>query len=216
MGRVLSAIGWLVKLVLALGVLAGAVWVALAIVPVGPGQLPGEFASLLPGGAGGGPANSLDQAVVARCDKEVAIPASEDPSHPFANDTLVVGIEREVDTVPGLLNDTRTALRFWERHAEAYAGYPVDYELRPDADDPDVVIRVVQSVGGEHADGVAPRIEASHTQPDQTHVCVEHDARNRSRAIKHELGHTLGLDHSDESQSVMRAVFVDTPTETRE
>ena len=49
----------------------------------------------------------------------------------------------------------REAVTFWEAESERFAGYPIDYDVRPDATDPDIVIEFVDTV--PECDGVAVR-----------------------------------------------------------
>lgn len=134
---------------------------------------------------------------------------SGDPDNPWRESELVVAVEndRSRDVVP-LVGE---ALEYWETNSERYAGYPISYELDPDAEDPDIVISFVDRVGEcgpeEHTAGCAPVL----TEPSQVRrpvqITIRHGFSNRSTVavIEHEVGHTLGLTHRDEPRSVMRA-----------
>lgn len=139
-------------------------------------------------------------------------PATEwtgDPDNPWRESELVVAVENNRSrNVTSLVQE---ALSYWENHSERYAGYPVRYRLDPNAEQPDIVISFVDRVGEcgpeEHTAGCAPVL----TEPGQitrpVRVTIRHGFSEESTVavIKHELGHTIGLTHADEPQSVMRA-----------
>jgi hypothetical protein len=129
-------------------------------------------------------------------------------ANPWGSEPIVVAVEGppDRDVVPLV----RTAAAYWEANDTRYVGYPVDYEVRPDASDPDVVVRFRDVIEGcernDHTAGCAPYI--THSAQIQRPVTVEiktglSDA-STIQVIEHELGHTLGLGHDDEPQDVMR------------
>jgi hypothetical protein len=131
---------------------------------------------------------------------------------PYGGETLVVGVENPVNGSRDFGPLVRRSLDYWEANASRYAGFDVSYRLDPDATDPDVVISVVERIedcGSEddHSAGCAPYI----TRPEQfsppVRIRVVDGLSDEStvRVLIHELGHTLGLGHDDEPQSVMRA-----------
>jgi hypothetical protein len=134
---------------------------------------------------------------------------------PFPDRTLVVGISNEVNDSREFEPLVAEAIAYWEATTEQYAGYEVDYRLDPDAEDPDFEVRFVASIdecGTEdgHPAGCAPVIE-KRGQFDPTHdVRIQGGFSDSStlEVLKHEFGHTLGLTHDDEPQSVMAAESV--------
>jgi hypothetical protein len=129
-------------------------------------------------------------------------------ANPWGSEPIVVAVEGppDRDVVPLV----RTAAAYWEANDTRYVGYAVDYEVRPDASEPDVVVRFRDEIEGcernDHTAGCAPYI--THSAQIQRPVTVEiktglSDA-STIQVIEHELGHTLGLGHDDEPQDVMR------------
>jgi len=144
--------------------------------------------------------------------------SSVDPANPYGERTLVVAIDEtnaERNTTPLV----REALEYWEQNSEEYAGYPIEYELRPNATDPDVEIVWTESVSvcslsydGTYV-GCAPYVTES--APETATVSIETGyLRNHTvDIVKHELGHTLGLAHGDEPAALMNATLNATPRE---
>lgn len=134
-----------------------------------------------------------------------------DEDNPYRQETLVVAVTTPGDGSREFTPLVQEALDYWAANSEAYAGYPIDYRLASNATDPDVRVRFVESVGEcgteNHAAGCAPVI----TKPGQFDPPV--DVRIRTgfsdastvQVLKHEFGHTLGLDHGDEPDEVMAA-----------
>jgi hypothetical protein len=134
-----------------------------------------------------------------------------DGDNPYRQETLVVAVTKPGNESRAFTPLVQAALDHWAANSEAYAGYPIDYRLASNATDPDVQVRFVESVGDcgteDHAAGCAPVI----TKPGQFDPPV--DVRVRTgfsdastvQVLKHELGHTLGLDHGDEPEDVMAA-----------
>jgi len=133
-------------------------------------------------------------------------------SDPYGGRTLVVGIENPENGSRDYAPLVRQALDYWEANDSRYVGYEVSYRLDPEAPDPDVVVSVVDRIedcGSEedHAAGCAPYI----TRPEQfsppvrVRVVEGLSDESTARVLIHEFGHTLGLGHDDEPQSVMRA-----------
>jgi hypothetical protein len=107
----------------------------------------------------------------------------------------------------------RTALAYWEQNSVQYAGYSIDYRLKPNAANPDITISFVPTIEncGEKkgVEGCAPYINSPSVinRPGPVSVKVRGDYTNDStvQLLIHELGHTLGLDHTDGPKKIMAA-----------
>lgn len=140
---------------------------------------------------------------------------SAHPDNPYGSDTLTVGIDAE-ETGDPRADLVADALEYWDRHSEQYAGYPVTYDLAPDADDPDVEINWTDSVTvcGAEFNGMTLGCADYITEDVRVPSTVRVDAETgwtdetKRRVLIHELGHTLGLGHDDDPQEYMS---VETP-----
>jgi hypothetical protein len=105
----------------------------------------------------------------------------------------------------------REALSYWTEHSEQYAGFDVAFRLVEPGERADVVVRFVETVSGcsdgsgDPAVGCAPVL----TDTQQIDRPIEVETRtglSRSstvQVLKHELGHTLGIEHGAEPRPVM-------------
>ncbi|WP_251341439.1 M12 family metallo-peptidase [Haloplanus halophilus] len=138
--------------------------------------------------------------------------ATATPSaNPWGSDPIVVAVRnggepgRDVDSL------VREATAFWEANDGAYLGFEVRYEVRPDAEDPDLVVAFTDTLpdcgGVADAVGCAPKLTDARMVDRPETVWVKTGLSDDSTTLvtKHELGHTLGLDHDDAPRDVMRA-----------
>jgi len=140
-------------------------------------------------------------------------PTSAPSANPWGSDPIVVAVENGGDHDREFATLVREATAFWESNGR-YLGFEPRYEVRPDAENPDLVVRFSDRVpdcgGVADAVGCAPLL----TDPGQIdrpeRVWVETDLSDESTVLvtEHELGHTLGLTHDDPPRDVMRAASV--------
>lgn len=103
------------------------------------------------------------------------------------------------------------ALEYWEYNDAAYGGYEIDYDLEPNASDPDIVVRYVEDFsacgppGRDHVVGFAPRITAENPPDPPERICVRAGFNDESarHVIKHEFGHLLGIRHGEPPVDLM-------------
>lgn len=134
-----------------------------------------------------------------------------DEDNPFRQETLTVAVVGSANESRDFTPLVRQALDYWEANSEQYAGYPIEYRLVANDSDPDVRVTFVESVAAcgteEHAAGCAPVI----TKPGQFDPPVSVEVRtgfsdeSTVQVLKHEFGHSLGLNHGDAPQAVMQA-----------
>ncbi len=133
---------------------------------------------------------------------------AEPSENPWGPEPIVVAIEAPPDR--NVVPLVRRGAAFWEANATRYVGYSVDYEVRPDAGNPDLVVRFVDEVIGcersNHTAGCAPYITsaAQINRPMTVEIKTGLSDASTEQVVAHELGHTLGLGHDDEPQAVMR------------
>lgn len=130
--------------------------------------------------------------------------------NPYGEGTLTVAVSNEVNDSRDFAPLVRGALDFWEANDRRYVGYEVDYRVVADAESADVVVRFVESVeecGREdHVAGCAPLVTGGPVdRPVTVRVRGGFSDDSTTLVLQHELGHTLGLGHDDEPQSVMSA-----------
>lgn len=134
-----------------------------------------------------------------------------DPDNPWRERTLTVAVETPPGSTREFAPQVEAALAYWEDSAARYAGYPISYRLAPDAAEPDLVVEFKDSVedcgDGVHAAGCAPVLTRPEQidRPERVRVRTGLSDASTVAVLKHELGHTLGLDHGDEPREVMRA-----------
>ncbi|WP_435067414.1 matrixin family metalloprotease [Haloplanus sp. C73] len=146
--------------------------------------------------------------------RETRSPSAAPGTNPWGSDPVVVAVRNEGSRDRDFASLVREAAAFWEDHDEQYLGFPVEYEVRPDAENPDLVVAFADRVPdcGDVADavGCAPLITDSRQIDRPETAWVKTGLSNESTVLvtEHELGHTLGLGHDDAPREVMQAASV--------
>ncbi len=158
----------------------------------------------------GGGENATAGASAARSDESAAESREAETGNPWGAGAVVVAVEQDVDARSGFVELVREGLEYWERNAGTYAGYGIEYALRANADDPDVLVRLVDSIDecgdvGHEDDiaGCAPLVEDVAPDDVTVEIVDGYGDEPTLAVVKHEIGHTLGLDHDDEPKDVM-------------
>ncbi|MFC6838144.1 hypothetical protein [Halomarina ordinaria] len=145
-------------------------------------------------------------------DGEASQAASTDaPDTPWGNETVVVGINYTTWENRSLSPHVEETLDYWNGPAGRHGAYEATFVLDPDADDPDVEVRVVPSIptcgveGTERTLGCAPvlREGTRASSPEVVEVVAGYNDTSTTRTLRHEFGHVLGIGHGERPYSLM-------------
>lgn len=132
-------------------------------------------------------------------------------ANPWGERTLTVAIKDKTGKSRQFAPLVRDALAYWEQNSKQYAGYPINYKLKPNAANPDIVVSFVSSINKcgveRRVEGCAPYIRSSNdvNRPVDVQIRSGYTDDSTVQLLIHEFGHTLGLDHQDEPEEIMAA-----------
>lgn len=155
-------------------------------------------------------------------DQRALASAVPNRSNPWGQAELTVAIENDANESREFHPLVGEALDFWEENSTRYVGYPISFDLVADAEDsadpnaadpnaadPDIVIEFVETIEScanvSNPAGCAPYVtdKGQASSPVTVEVVGSYSNASTLLILKHELGHTLGLNHSAGPQSVM-------------
>lgn len=149
--------------------------------------------------------------------------------NPWGKTPIVVGIRNDGDA-RNYTPQVRAAVKYWKTNGSEYATWEPALVVRPNASDPDVVVRFKKAVTlcgftvepGASYLGCASILEPDTRPQSPETVAIRSGMTNDStyRTVRHEFGHILGLDHGEPPVEVMNesdvvtqqvySIFVDT------
>lgn len=147
-------------------------------------------------------------ALISGCLDSIPSTTPTESKNPWGKDTLTVAVEQRVTARHGFIDLIEEALNYWEQNSETYAGFSISYRLRPNSDDPDIEIILVGNISqcGEHDGEEYAGCANFSTGEDpfaRIRVVDGYDDKYLLGTLKHEIGHTLGLEHTDEPAPIM-------------
>lgn len=144
-----------------------------------------------------------------------ATDAGEGPPYPdpWPGSPTVVAINASATDGRDVEPVVASALEYWNENDERYGTYTTEFVLRPDAEDPDIVVEFVDRidecghVAEEETVGCAPILSNRSLAERPTTVRIETGYTDESTEliVEHEFGHVLGLNHGDEPARLMNA-----------
>ncbi|QIQ77624.1 hypothetical protein GL213_14515 [Halogeometricum borinquense] len=133
--------------------------------------------------------------------------ADQTVQNPWNKETVVVGIRNQAAPSRNLTGAVAESLNYWEDHPE-YGVYSVDFVLRPDAENPDIIVWYNNTINcPQGASGCAHRLNRTTSARPPENVQILYNKSNNYRTVKntiiHEFGHILGITHCEKPHWVM-------------
>lgn len=133
--------------------------------------------------------------------------------NPWGTDPVKVAIANLANESRNIAPLVRDAIAYWEGPNSTHGDYPVDYLLVEDPDDAQIVIQFVEEIhscGDGEVDrtmGCAPILTSDSNPGPYTQIQVRSGYTDETTVeiIKHELGHTRGLEHGEGPMPLMAA-----------
>jgi len=133
---------------------------------------------------------------------------SDESLNPWDAEDVVVAVDTGSSADRDYVQAVSNAVAYWNRNANRYGQYAPRFVVRPDAKDPDVVVRFGPTVvcNGETGWlGCAPVLNATDDtdSPTVVQINTRYDDDTINRTVKHEFGHLLGIRHGEEPMPLM-------------
>lgn len=128
-------------------------------------------------------------------------------SNPWGKGTIIVGVQNNVAPSRNFTEVVAAAIEYWEQHEE-YGAYSVDFVLRPNTEQPDLIIRYNETIPCSYgASGCAPLLNSSVVAYPPETVHIRYNESDNYRTVRytviHEFGHVLGITHCEEPHWMM-------------
>lgn len=132
------------------------------------------------------------------------------------SDPVVVGINDTVNDSRRFAGLVERAVDYWNRNDERYGNYTAQFVVRPNASDPDVEVRFVESIPScgvepptDEFVGCANFLDRSRLAADTEVVRIVGGMTDRGtyRTLVHEFGHLHGVGHGEPPMPVMAKRF---------
>ncbi len=134
-----------------------------------------------------------------------------DPDNHWQKDVLTVSFESPPNDTRDYEPVIHDALVYWTQHSDEYVGFDIGFRRADDGTRGDIHVEFVDTVrecgGVSNTAGCAPILtdESDIDRPASVEVRTGLSRESTAWVLKHELGHTLGLDHGEGPEDVMAA-----------
>jgi hypothetical protein len=165
---------------------------------------------------------STEQASESKTDTPTPTP-EPDPlrQNPWASNPVVIQVTNGVNESRNFVPLARQAANYWNDNATVYTDFKVNFTVNQSHPNPDVELNITDSIRecGNETDsddflGCAPLYTEDSVVRETTDVQIISGQTNATtvRTIKHELGHTLGLEHEDSERLPLMSAVDDEAT----